>query len=173
VPQASRGYTAGRFVLELEEKTAGFLLSVEGGEAFADVVNEPVGPDGIVRKHPGSVAFSPIVTTFGVGMTKSLYDWMADLLTGKVKPKNGAIIFLDFDYKEQSRVAFDNAVLTEIALPAVDTASRDAAHFSLTLQPEATRRSTASSGAKSSTIGTKSQKKWNASNCRLKIAGLE
>ena len=169
--QSARGYSAGKFVLELEDQFAGFLLSVEGGEAFAEVVMEPPGEDKVVRKHPGSVAFSPIVLSFGAGMTKALYRWMGDLLTRKAAAKSGAIVFLDFNYKEQSRLTFDGALITEISFPAVAAASKDAAHITLTIQPEMTRRTT-SSGAKVVSVQSKTPK-WLANNFQLNIVGLD
>jgi hypothetical protein len=170
----SRGYSAGRFSLELEGEPQGFLFSVEGGECFANAVREPVAAGSLfATKHPGPPQFAPVIITFGIGVGASLFQWITDLLAGNAKPKSGAISFLDYNYKEQSRLTFRNAVITAVEFPALAGSSKDAARISLTLQPDSTQRSTESSGTTISAISSKSKIKWNASNFRLKIVGLE
>lgn len=160
-------------MLELEGQPAGFLTTVEGGEPFAPVVNEAVGASGVVRKHIGSPEFAPMRMSFGTGMSESLYKWMADVLNHNRSDKNGAIVFCDYNFKERSRLMFDNALITEIAFPALDAGSKDAAYFTLTLQPRATRISKASIGSSVHGFGGKKQQHFSSANFRLKIAGLE
>jgi len=160
-------------MLEIEGKAAGFLSSVEGGEPFAEVVSEPVDASGVVRKHVGAMAFSPIRISFGTGMSKPLYQWMAEVLNRKGSAKNGAILFADYNFKEQSRLEFDNALITEVAFPALDVGSNYPAHFTLTLQPETTRISKASSGSSVLGFGTKFKMQAKTAIFRLKITGLE
>jgi hypothetical protein len=173
MPSNSRGYSASKFLLELERKTAGFLHSVEGGEPFANAVNEAVAADGVVHKHPSAVAFEPIRLTFGVGMSQELYQWIGEMLDRKRSPKDGAIVFLDQYLKEVSRLEFLDAVITELDLPALDALVKDNALISLALQPLSTHRSASSRGASVARISTKSTKKWLPANFRLKITGLE
>jgi phage tail-like protein len=173
VPQANRGYTSAKFSLELDTQVQGFLTSVEGGEGFADVVRETAGAATTAGgKHPGPPQFAPIIMTFGLGMGATVFQWITDLLSGKARPKNGAIVFIDFNYKEQSRLAFKNAVITSVKFPALDGTSKEAASITLTIQPESTQRLTDSSGTTAAVITTKS-KGWKQSDFRLKIAGLE
>ena len=73
-------YSAGKFMLELEGSPAGFLQTVEGGEPFASVVNEPVDANGVIRKHVGPAEFAPIRMSCGIGMTDAVYKWMAEFL---------------------------------------------------------------------------------------------
>jgi len=169
----TKQYASALFILELEGTTAGFLRAVEGGEPFGEVVNEPVDASGVVKKHIGSVSYQPIVISFGTGMGKSVYQWMADVLDRKPSAKSGAIIFADYNYKERSRLEFDKALITEIGFPALDAKSKDAALFRLTLQPQVTRVDTTSLGTSIKGFSTKSQKRWFASNFRLKVNGLE
>jgi len=160
-------------MLELEGQSAGFLTTVEGGEPFAPVVNEAVGESGVVRKHIGPVGFAPIRMSFGAGMSEALYKWMADVLNHNGSAKNGAIVFCDYNFKERWRLIFDNALITEIAFPALDAGSKDDAHFTLTLQPKATRINKASIGSSVPGFGGKKQQHFSSANFRLKIAGLE
>jgi hypothetical protein len=169
----TRHYSSACFVLALGGTVVGFLRTVEGGDAFGEVINEPVDAGGIVKKHIGSVSYQPIAMTFGTGMDKVVYQWMADTLGHKASTKSGAIIFGDYNFKEKSRLEFDNALITAIGFPALDGQSKDFAFFALTLQPQVTRMSTASLGTSIQGFSTTSKQHWLASNFRLKINGLE
>ena len=166
-------YSSACFMLELGGSVVGFLRTVEGGEPVGQVVNEPVDTTGVIKKHIGSVIYQPIVMTLGTGMDSVVYQWMADALGHKPSTKSGAIIFGDYNYKQKLRLEFDNALLTGIGFPALDVQSKDAAFFTLTLQPQVTRVNTASIGTSIQGFSTKSQKRWLASNFRLKISALE
>jgi len=174
MPQLStRNYSSASFSRELEDVRVGFLHTVEGGEPFGKVINEPVDQSGVVKKHIGSVSYQPIVLTFGTRMDKTVYQWIVDMIGRKATKKSGAIIFGDYNYKERLRLEFDNALITEIGFPALDGASKEAAFITLTLQPQVTRLSAKSLGAQIAGFSTKSQKQWLASNFRLRISGLE
>jgi hypothetical protein len=123
----SRGYSSGKFALELEGKAAGFLRSVEGGEPFGTVVVEAPGADGIAKKHLGSLEFEPITVTFGVGMAKELYNWIAEVCNRQQKPRSGAIVFLNYDFTEVERLEWKNGLITEIVFPALDGGAKDPA----------------------------------------------
>ena len=160
-------------MLEIEGKPVGFLSSVDGGELFAAVVHEPIDTSGVVRKSVGAIGFSPICISFGAGMSNSLYQWMADVLNRKGSGKSGAIVFCDYNYAERSRLEFDNAAIVKVAFPALDaTGAKGDARFTLTLQPEAARISSASIGKSIPAFGIKKQNAFS-SNFRLKITGLE
>ena len=98
------------------------------------MVVEPAGPDGIQRKHLGAVRYTDIVLTCGIDMEKSFWSWLADTVAGKSSPRDGALRMLDFDRKERELATFTNAVVTEIGLPALDAASKDA--FQLTVSTD-------------------------------------
>jgi len=165
-------YSAGKFMLELEGQAAGYIHSVEGGEPFASVVAEAADAKGVVRKSPGPLAYEPIRLSFGSGMGVTVYQWMADMLTGSQTAKNGAIVFLNYNGSEQSRLEFAKGLITEITFPALDAASKDQARFVLTLRPATTNVSKASAGAKGPSASTKKQKNWSGANFRLKLDGL-
>ena len=169
----NRTYSAASFALELEGTVAGFLRTVEGGEPWGQVIREAADTSGIVKKHVGKVQYQPIVLTFGAGMASGVYQWISEMLSGKASAKNGAIVFSDYNFKETSRLEFDNAVITEISFPAVDGESKDLASFTLTLQPQVTRTTTASAGKAAKGFGTQKVTKWNVANFVFKVAGLE
>jgi T4-like virus tail tube protein gp19 len=173
MPQGTnaRGYSAGRFVLEIDGQAVGSLSTVEGGEPFAAVIADPADANHVVRKRPGAVNYEPIRVSFGAGMGALLYQWMTELLKRNQLTKSGAIIFLDYNSVEQARLEFQNARITEIAFPAMDAASKDSARFTLTLQPEVTRFNKAKASTKSPIISEKAKKVLKSSNFRLAIAG--
>jgi phage tail-like protein len=170
-----RGYTAGKFALDLDGTTAGWVQSMRGGEALSDVVEEKLGPGAVIKKHIAGVKYSDIEVACGTGMSKSFYQWLADTVDRKYSRKNGAVISADYDYKEQSRLSFYNALIKEIGFPALDAASKDAAKLTVKFSPEYTRqqRGGGPSVKGNGYIGAAVQKKWLPSNFRLKIDGLD
>ena len=171
-----RMYVAGKYALELDNAQAGWLFSADGGSAYADVVAEKIGPDRIQRKHLAGVKFEDIQMEFGTGMSKGVYNWIKATMDGKTERHNGAVVAASFDNREMSRLTFNNALIAEIGLPALDASSKDAAKMSLTIRPELTRQTRTPGGAivgTKGTIGGALQKRWLPSNFRLRIDGLE
>ena len=166
----SRAYTAGKLMLELEGKDMGILVAGEGGEPVAAVIADEVDPTNVVRKHLGEITYSPIRLSFGSGMGEPLYQWIADWLNGKQGSRGGALVFLDFNYQEQSRLEFDEAFITEFGFPALNASSKDPVRFSLTLQPGVTRSK--KSAGKGGGLGSKAVKTLVASNFKLGIDNL-
>lgn len=129
-----------RFALELDGTPAGLPEAAAGGDAVAEVVVAPPGPDGIRRKHLGPVGYTDIVLTCGIGMEKPLWSWLADTLAGTATPRNGALRILDLDGRERERATFTHALVTEIGLPALDAASRDAFRLTVRITAEQVQR---------------------------------
>ena len=63
-----RGYTAGRFAMDLGGTFAGWISSIEGGHATSDVVVEKLGPDMIQHKHIAGVKYEDITVNCGTSM---------------------------------------------------------------------------------------------------------
>ena len=170
---STRAYTAGKYLLELEGQVGGFLRAVEGGEAFASVIEEAPADTAVnvVRKHLGAMAYAPIQMSVGSGMSNPFYQWMMDWLAGKRIAMSGAIVFLDYNFTEKSRLEFKNAMIVEVGFPALDVASKEFLFFKVTLAPESTRFSQAAAGAGKLSFGAK-VKVLKAANFRLKINGV-
>ncbi len=167
-------HSTGSYLLELDGQTAAFVTTVEGGEPYAAVIEGPVDADGVVPKHCGPVEFAPITVTFGLGADRSLLDWITQYLDREDSPRDGAVIFLDRNRKESSRLMFEQAQIVELAFPELNaTSGKSAVLIKLTLQPRSTRRSQDSAGKAVSATTSKSQKAMSASNFRLSIPGLE
>lgn len=170
VPGPRQPTGASRFVLELDGVAAGLPASAEGGDAVAEVVVEPAGPDGIQRKQLGAVHYTDIVLTCGIGMEKAFWNWLSDTVAGKSSPLDGALRILDFDGKERERATFTNALLTEISLPALDAASKDAFLLTVRITAEHVRRER---GSGASEAGTVKGKQAVGSNFSVSLEGLD
>jgi phage tail-like protein len=167
-----RSFTASRFGVELDGSAAGFVSSMSGGVAFADVVNEKVGADGIVHKHLGAVRYEDITLECGTGMSSQFYQWIKSSLDGKIDRRDGAIVAVDSSNTEQSRTNFFHGLISEIGFPALDAASKDAAKMTLKVSPEFTRSAAPGGQLKGVTTGA-SRKRWAPANFRLEIGSLD
>jgi len=170
---SGRAYAAGKYAIEVDGVNAGWLHSTEGGDATADVTVEKLGVDHVAKKHISNVKYEDIKMVFGTGMSKAFYNWMKDSFDHKYSRKNGALIAANYNFKEMSRLTFSNALISEIGLPALDAASKDAAKMSMTIQPEITRRTTTAGGGPpmAGAINPKVQKQWLPANFQLSIDG--
>ena len=131
---------ASRFALELDGTHAGMPASAAGGDAVAEVVVSPAGPDGIQHKQLGPVHFTDLVLTCGIGMGKPFWTWLSDTVAGTSASRDGALRIFDVAGKERERVTFSDAVVTEIDLPPLDGSSRDAFRLSVRVTAETVQR---------------------------------
>jgi hypothetical protein len=172
VPSNQRGYTTGRFMVELDGTPAGFVESVEGGDVFSDVVVEKVASDGIAHKHLAGVRYDDLAFAVGPNMTEAFFEWIASALDRKFTRKDGAISFQDYTGSEKERLAWQEGILVEIAFPAVDANSKESAHLAVTVRPELTQHKKGS-GLKGQLGANAKTAKWLASNFRLTIDGVD
>jgi len=171
-----RAYTSGRFGIEIEGIEAGWVYSVDGGHPSADVVQEKLGAEHVIKKHIGGLKYEDITITCGTGMSKGFWETLHKSFTDEFKRFEGTIFFADYDGKIRKSMEFYGAPITEIGLPALDAASKDAAKLSLKLSPEFTKtkfhHGSDSLNGKFRIDPTK-QKQWSPANFRLQIDGLE
>jgi hypothetical protein len=168
---ADRNYEAGRVAFELDGVRA-LVKEASGGAAYGDVVNEPLGPDHVAHKHLAGVKYDNLSVTAGADMPKPLANWVVDTLSLKYGRKNGAILGVDFNYKEVTRRSFYNALLSEVVFPELDAASKDPVYITLKISPEYTRVS-ASTGTTFTATDAVPTKRAVASNFRMAIDGLD
>lgn len=167
----ARTLSAGRYLLILDGQEAGYLNSVDGGTARADVIQQHIGADVYAKKSLGPPYYEPIVLSFGASMGGGMFDWIRSSLLGSYQFKNGEIVAIDFNNKALQRLKFHRAVISSLTIPALDGSSKDAAYFTLTLQPETTELLSGDGSKLKVTVGKKS-KKWLASNFRVELGGL-
>jgi phage tail-like protein len=168
----ARSYVAGNFQLVLDGVKCGFLKSVDGGAAVAEVISESVGSSYFAKKHLGQISYGPLVLQFGLAMSKDVYDWINASWSGNYSRKNGAVVATDHKLDAVSQREFFNAIVTETTIPAMDGSSRNPAYLTLKFAPEYTRI-TKASGKVTSPVGKGDQKLWLPSNFRVTIDGLD
>jgi len=171
--QDARAYSAARFMLQLDGATAGSLASAEGGLAVADVVEEKLGPDQVVRKHIAQPKYTDIQLGFGPGMSPNVYQWITDTLDHKHLRKSGVVVTSDYDLKERERLTFTNALISRVDFPALTAAAKDSAKLTLSLAPEVTKREKGSGTKVSYPVDAKGQTRWLPADFKLEIAGLD
>jgi phage tail-like protein len=152
--RGDRSYVGGRFALEIDHTSAGFMQSLEGEQA-GDEQSKPIS-----------------LQVYPIGMP--IYDWINASL-GKHKRKDGAIVAADFYYKAKSIREFKDALITEVTIPALDGVSKDPGYIKITFKPETIKDSKPENGntAGKYALDAKIQKSWTPANFRLKIEGLE
>ena len=176
ITKDNRAFIAGKFAFELDSIRAGWLFKAEGGAAKAEVINEKLGPDHIVKKHIGGVEYEEITVSCGSGMSKGLYEWIKASFDHNYMRKNGAVVAANFNTEELSRLDFFNALISEIGFPALDAAAKDPCKISLKLKPEYTRYKAGAGGKISGgsySVDQAKQKQWLTSNFRLRIDGTD
>jgi hypothetical protein len=161
---------ATRYWLELDGAGAGWLDSTAGGLATGEVVFEPPGPDHIARKHIAGVKYESITLSCGAAMSKTFYNWIKGVLAHIYTRLDGAVITVNADGKDISRIDFYNGLITEIGFPALDGSSKDACYFTVKIAPVYTRRfKPVGTGG----VRPAPEQKWFAADFRLQISGLD
>ena len=168
-----RSYAAGRYAIFLDGEMAGWLQSVEGGQAAGDAIAGKLGQYPVEAKHIAGVKYEDIRLSCGTGMSPHFYEWIKAATDSQYERRNGQIVTCDENFKAMSALDFSNAIITEVGFPALDAASKDAAKMTIKIRPEWTRINVRPGGSVSGMINTKAQKKWLPANFRLQIAGLD
>ena len=100
-----RPFAAGRFLLQLEGASCGYVQSVEGGGATAEVI-QGIDSEFVVKKRLGALKYEDITMTIGFSMSSPVYDWIAASLRMEAEPMNGAIILADQNFEATSEQQF-------------------------------------------------------------------
>ncbi len=168
---SERTYTSGRFMLDVDGFNVGFLKKFSGLAMEADIVTNDLGPDNRQKKHVSNIKWTPAKATIGIGMGKGMYDWIKAAFDKGYVRKGGRFVAADFNYKAQSELTFEEALITEITVPKLDGSSKDAAYFDIGFECEKVRWAKAGGEDIRGKIGPK-QKAWLCSNFRVEIGGL-
>ena len=161
-----RTYGAGNFALEIGAETR-FVQSVEGG-VMRGVVADQNGD-----KRITGVVCDPIRAKVGSDDFRQL---IADALAGGNKaqqPVNGVVHMTDYNFKSLATREFTNAVLTEVTLPTLDGASKEAAAMTIVLQPESVRERPGQGAVVGGGKAATSAKKWTGGMFRVTIPGMD
>ncbi len=171
----TRGYTQGRFALEIDGVAAGWIHSAEGGNRVAEVVTEKLPQEHHTRKHIAGIKYEDITITCGIAMSKHFWHKLHASFRDAFKRVDGAIHVCDFDNRIQRTLEFHQAIVTEIGFPGLDASSKDSARFTFKLAVEWTRTHHGKGrvALPEHPLGRGQQKLWSPANFRLHIDGLE
>lgn len=164
-------FVDGVFAFTIDGAAAGFSRGVDGGAIAGEVIVEPVGPDGIARKHIGNVKYEDFAIQAGFGMSKAFYSWIKDSFDGVAPRHTLSAQTLDGKLAVASEQQFVDALITEVGIPACDGSAKDPAYMTITFAPESTHAvgpSPKSPGAPPKDR----QKTWLPANFKLTIGDL-
>lgn len=167
---ARETFAGGQFALELDGQFVDFLKSAAA--KTGPEVKIPTGPEPFVKKHIVSPKYTDITLQMAPPLPKPLHRWIDDTLNMTFTRHDGAIITISSRSKEQSRLQFSRALISEVIFPACDAASRTPGYLTITLAPEFTTLMTGKGASIRIPPGAKN-KTWLPSNFRLRIQGLE
>ncbi|MFO0573765.1 MAG: phage tail protein [Polyangia bacterium] len=176
ITRNQRAYGVSKYGLEIEGGTVGWIKEFDGGHATAEVVTEKIGADPLARKHLGPLKYEEISFKCGSGQSKALYDWIQtgfNQTSNQAGRKSGAGIFCDYDQMELSRLTWQNGLITEFGMPALDASSKDAALMTLKFKPEITRKTFGGGAQIKTSFDSSKQKQWLPSNFRIKVDGCD
>jgi len=159
------------FILELARVNQGSVQSFEGGSATGDVVVEKVGLDHIAHKHLAGVKYEDITVTVGTGMGKDLYEYVKTGFDQQHISKDMAFKRVDFNQNVTWEMDVFQALVTGVAFPGLDAASKEVGKMTITFSPEYTRVKVGSGKLSQGSSGK--PKQWFTSNFRLTIPGLD
>jgi len=166
-----RTYTGGRFVLEIENSRVAFLKKFDGLSMEADIVSNDLGPDNFQAKHVANIKWTPGKATIGAAMGKGMYEWIKQSFDKAYAAKSGTLTAGDFDYKAQSSLTFNGALITSVGFPKLDGSSKDAIYLDVEFDVEQCRWAPGDGKKIEGTYAPK-QKAWLASNFKFDMAGL-
>lgn len=164
------GFNAANFILMVEGDSApSFLHSFAGGGATAEVIQ--TRRDGLDEKSPGSIRFDDFILRTGALAGSEFGKWIGKSLEGSFVGLSGSVKTFNHQMKTGPGFSFKDALLTEIAFPALDVSERNAGVLTLRLSPGFVKRET-SSGEIVQPVGNTRQKKWLTSNFRFRLGDL-
>jgi phage tail-like protein len=176
--QPQRAYVASHFALDLDGMgVLGFLRSFDGGGVKTDIMSYQHGAMIDAWRQVGRLKYDDMTIQVGMGMSDKFYDWMSSFFTRDIQRKDGAIVIADFNYKQKAKRTFENALISEVTIPALDGSSKDAAYMTVKIVPESMGYE-AIKGKESTKLdcapGLKQPNKlWLCSNFKFTIDGFE
>lgn len=128
----------GPLALEIDGQHAGHLITFEGGDAFAEVIETP-NTGGPTEKSIGNAQYDDIVVTcpFPDG---PLAMWVTEFLEGKAPEHDGAVILLDHNWQPVRRLDWQGGAIFSVAFPGLDaTTVQHAGHVTIVIRPTTTK----------------------------------
>ncbi|HVK74403.1 MAG TPA: hypothetical protein VM734_13825 [Kofleriaceae bacterium] len=150
-----------------------YVKSVEGGLISATSVEEARGAYHLRDRHLATRQIEPLSIEFGASGGGWALRYLDKLLsTREHKRFSGRITSGDINFKQQYQQHFENALMTELALPKADATSKDFATIKVKLQPELSSF-TLGEGPKIGPRSVDKQKQWTCSAFRMSLGPFD
>ncbi len=167
----NRSYAAGRFLLELNGKSGGYIKSCAGGNITAEVAIHNMGPELYQKKHIATIKYNEFTVEMGASNTAEAWAWIQASLDKKSTTMDGRVIAANYDYCSMSERIFHGAVLTEFGMPEFDGSKKDAVYCTVKFAPEKIEYMPGDGKQLKGAIGPQA-KKWLCSNWRFTLGDL-
>jgi hypothetical protein len=166
-----RSFAGGKFVVTIDGYNVNFIKKCEPHNLKADIATHNHAPQKQQSKNVANISYTPAKLDVGIGMGKSMLEWIQAAFDHKFITKHGMITAVDFDGNAITNQSFEGALITKIGLPAFEGSSKESAYFNIEWQSEKVRWEPASGKAANANSGVK-QKAWLCSNYRIEIGDL-
>ena len=150
----------------------GLLKSVDGGAISAAVVVEPVGSDGIERKHVGQPKYENLTLEIRFPLPQIVDTWIMDSWAGRSARYDCIVTALDQQLQAKSARQFLKSRITATAIPACDSTNFRASsgYLAVSVVPEAVQSVQGTTPDPSYSFH---QIAWLPSKFKLEIDGLD
>lgn len=165
-----RSYTAGHFMMTIDGSPS-VLKDFDGGNIKGEVGQIKLASDNLDIKTITNLKFEPFTINVGMSMGKSLYEWIKASIEKQHIYKTGFIAAANYDYKAMSYRHFQDALITEITLPALDASNKETAFFTIKFDPVKIEYQDGDNADIKGEVNTK-QKVWHNSNFRFRLGDL-
>ena len=169
---AANSYAAGRFAFSVDGQFAGYIKKWSGGSTKGEVATHNLGTSNIQKKHLATITHDPLTVEIGMGMGKSLWDWIKASFDKSFQTKTCALTAADFNYKAMATRVLQDAYIKKVTLPTMEGSNKEAGYFTIEMEPYVIRYE-AAGGEDIKGDENANTKKWLCSNFRFEVSGLE
>ena len=166
----------GAYALRTEEAggpVVGFVGAAAGGAISADVTVHQSGGDPFSQKQLGDLRYEDLTVEAGVAMPGALFDWVASSWGSQPPARDGALLALGHDFTIQREQPFDDALIAETTLPALDATVKSPGRLMVRITPRTLGTPTSPGTKLQVKLANSSHKSWLTANFRLTIDGMD
>jgi hypothetical protein len=149
-----------------------FLRKASGGNVNGRVIAFASGGDPFAEKQLDGTENDDVRVEFGMAMSSSLFDWIAESWGPNPPSRDGALLGCDSQYTIRSERGFVAALIAETSFPVLDAATKAPGFLGVRLTPRSVLPVMNPAGTKLNMGPGVKQKLWLTSNFRLDIDGI-
>jgi hypothetical protein len=166
----------GQFGLRLDDGPMPgvcLLRDGHGGITFADVVRDTDANDPFVQKELGERHVADFVVEVASLASSGLFEWVAASWAAAPPTRDGALLACTSTYTIALERSFDDALIAETVMPALDAAAKSPAVLTVRFVAASSTGTVNPGGKLVIPLGKGNVKLWLTSNFRLEIDGLD